>query len=198
MLDKTLTALKTLNSLFLELLVETADKHVYEYAYNLFIMVVLLKPKRILNLGTGGKGISLRAMLAALIYNGEGGHITTVDIKEYPAQTQQHLREEVERIGGERMVSFVTADDLAFEPAGKVDLVFLDTNPTFEHGLAELNKFSEWTDLIVCHDTRIVTDVPEAVQKAIDKFLETHLEWRNVEVGATPLGLGILYKTKPL
>jgi len=196
MLKKIMTTLKTLNSLFLNLLVDGPDRHVYEYVYNLFILVILLKPRKILNLGTGGKGASLRALLAGLIYNGEGGHIITVEILNTPQMRAAHqvLQDEIEAVGGAGMVKFVTMDDLQFQPAGNVDLIFLDTDHTYYHTLAELNKFSQCTRLIVLHDTRIKADVPLAVQKAIDTFLKHHQDWRNSEVGATPFGLGILYK----
>ena len=187
-LQKVLTALKTLNSLFLELFIDGPDKYVYEYTYNLFIIVALLKPKRILDLGTGGKGIAMRAMLAGLIFNGLGGHITTVEInRDYYRQMHVELKEKVVLMGNSDMVTFVYGDDLNISCSERFDLVFIDTSHTYEHTLAELEKFSEWTSLMVCHDT-------QAVQKAIDKFLETRPEWSFAEVGATPYGLGILFK----
>ena len=191
MLAKVLTALKTLNSLFLELFIDGPDKYVYEYLYNLFVITVLLKPKEILDLGTGGKGIAMRAMLAGLIFNGEGGHITTVEKNESYCQMHQELKKKIASMGGAEMVSFVYCDDLQVEVTRKVDLVFIDTNHTCEHALAELRKFSALTNLIVCHDTRVEVNM----QKAIDTFLESNRDWRNVEVGATPRGLGIFYKS---
>lgn len=194
MFQKVVTALKTLNSLFLELFPETADKYVYEYLYNLFILTVALKPLRVLDLGTGGKGISLRAMLTGMIYNGLGGHVTTVEVNEkYYRDSHLKLKEKISEMGYSEMVSFVYCDDLDFPCSERFDLIYLDTSHTYEHTLAELEKFSEWTSLIVCHDTKVNDS---AMQKAIDKFLEAHSKWRSVEVGATPYGLGILWKTK--
>ena len=196
MLSKAMTALKTLNSLFLELFIDGPDKYVYEYLYNLFILVVSLKPKEILDLGTGGKGIAMRAMLAGLIFNGEGGHITTVEINEsYYRQMHRELKEKVATMGGEEMVSFVYADDLEITCTRRFDIIFIDTNHSYDHTLKELERFSAWTNLIICHDTKVDSDVPHVVQQAIDKFLESNPEWKNVEVSGTPLGLGILYKT---
>jgi len=188
MLAKVLTALKTLNSLFLELFIDGPDKYVYEYLYNLFVITVLLKPKRILDLGTGGKGIAMRSMLTGLIFNGLGGHITTVEInRDYYRDMHRELTKKVVAMGGAEMVTFTYADDLAVFCQERFDLVFIDTSHTYEHTLAELNKFSEWTNLMVCHDT-------QAVQEAIDTFQEAHPEWSFTEVGATPYGLGILFK----
>lgn len=199
MLKKTLTSLKTLNSLFLELNIAEPDKYVYEYLYNLFILVATLKLRQILELGTGSKGIATRAMLAGLIFNGLGGHITTVEIDDSERLLSAHkeLREKIMRMGAEEMVTFVYEDDLNITCIKRFDMIFIDTNHTFNHTFEELQQYSQWTDLIVCHDTQVNTDVPHAVQQAINKFLELHSEWKNVEVSGTPLGLGILYKTKP-
>ena len=197
MLSKVTTALKTLNSLFLELIIEGPDKYVYEYLYNLFIIVSWLKPKQILDLGTGGKGIATRAMLTGLIFNGDGGHITTVEENEsYYRQAHLQLKENIALMGGAEMVAFVYCDDLNFANPNldRFDMIFIDTNHTIDHTLKELEKFSVWTSLIVCHDTQVNA---RAVQQAIDKFLESRPEWKNVEVSGTPIGLGILYKTKP-
>jgi predicted O-methyltransferase YrrM len=198
MLQKTMTALKTLNSLFLELIIEGPDKYVYEYVYNLFFLVTQLRPQQILELGTGSKGIGTRAMLAGLIFNGEDGQITTVEIDDSERLHSAHrkLQEKIVLMGGADMVSFRYGNDLTFFRSGspRFDMIFLDTNHTFDHTLKELQKFSTWTSLIVCHDTKVDSDVPHAVQQAIDKFLETHSEWKNVEVSGTPYGLGILYK----
>jgi predicted O-methyltransferase YrrM len=193
MLQKTMVALKTLNSLFLELIIEGPDKYVYEYLYNLFILVTQLKPRQILELGTGSKGIATRAMLAGLIFNGEGGLITTVEINDSDRLRSAHekLHEKLWLMGGNEMVSFLYCDDLLLTCFRRFDMIFIDTNHSYDHTLKELEKFSAWTDLIVCHDTQVNE---RAVQQAIDKFLESHPEWKNDEISGTPYGLGILYK----
>jgi predicted O-methyltransferase YrrM len=197
-LQKTMVALKTLNSLFLELIIEGPDKYVYEYLYNLFILVTQLKPQQILELGTGSKGIATRAMLAGLIFNGEGGQITTVEIDDSNRLRSAHekLHEKLWQMGGAEMVSFLYCDDLILTCVTRFDMIFLDTNHTFDHTLKELQKFSAWTSLIVCHDTKVDSDMPHAVQQAIDKFQECNPEWHTVEISGTPYGLGILYKSK--
>jgi predicted O-methyltransferase YrrM len=182
------SSLKTVNCLFLELLLDTEDRYVYEYAYSLFFLVTALEPRRILNLGTGGKGISLRAMLAGLLHNNRGGCITTVEKKDY-GQQGRDLENKVRLLAPECMVAFATCDDLQLEITEWFDLVFLDTSHDYEHTLDELYKFSAWTDLIVCHDTKL-----EGVRRAIEAFLDTHADWNNVEIGSTPMGLGILYR----
>ncbi len=195
MLQKVMKALKTLNELFLELHIEEPDKYVYEYVYNLFFLVATLKPKTILELGTGPKGIATRSMLAGLLFNGEG-HLTTVEIvdDERMHMAHQHLRQKIREMNARYMVTFVTHDDLTLKITKHVDMVFIDSSHNYADTLRELTKYSVWTNLIVCHDTKIKSDVPQAVQKAIDTFLGTHREWRNKEISGTPLGLGILYK----
>ena len=196
MLNKVMTALKTLNELSRRHAQGQPDENVYEYVYNLFILVVTWKPKIILELGTA-EGFSTRALLAALKFNGEG-YLFTVDLPgSWSKRSRERLIPQLKELGFERHVKFLLADDVKMEWTRHVDMIFLDTNHKYEHTLAELNKFSKWTRLIVLHDTRIDTEVQRSVQKAIDTFLQSHPEWINREVGATPCGLGFLYKTKP-
>lgn len=158
---------------------------------------VALKNPKIYGIGdnkTASTKKVIPTMLAGLIFNGLNGHITTVEINEsYYRQMHLALKEKVVAMGGAGMVTFMYCDDLKVKVTRKVDLVFIDTSHTYEHTLAELQKFSAFTNLIVCHDTKL-----EGVQKAINTFLKSHPEWKNIEVGATPYGLGILSKTKPL
>jgi predicted O-methyltransferase YrrM len=184
-------SLKMVNSLFLELLLDADDKYVYEYAYNLFFLVTVLEPREILDLGTGGKGVSLRAMLAGLLFNNKGGSIITIDVNSH-GELGMQMRARVHNVVPEGMVQFFTGDDLSLDVGRKVDLVFLDTSHEYKHTLDELYKFSVWTDLIVCHDTKL-----EGVRRAIDVFLDTRGDWKKAEIGETPYGLGILYKLVP-
>ena len=136
-----------------------------------------LDATKVIELGTRG-GVSTIAWLYAM--EETDGHVWSVDID--PAPDLEHKR-----------WTFIQGDDL--DPAvtkqvpESADVVFIDTEHSYEQTLAELNVYSWYVrpgGKIVLHDTELLKPFglrhqpPYPVKKAVEDFCrEEVLPWKN-------------------
>jgi predicted O-methyltransferase YrrM len=125
-----------------------ARTDISEHLTTLFMLVVEHGLHEVLELGTR-TGESTIALLLAV--KEIGGRVHSIDIDECPVA---HARIDAAGLG--HWWHFIRGDDMATEWIQPVDMLFVDTDHTFGHTLAELRKFEPFVSghgVVVMHDS---------------------------------------------
>lgn len=149
--------------------------------------------KTILELGTGS-GVSTKIFLLACKLT--GGHVWTVD-KRKARINHVHYGS---NWGLNSMITCIKSDSLKYKWDKPLDLLFIDTDHTYELTLAELNKFSPFVKYghkILLHDSLLdgvmMAGVEGGVLRAIKTFLKENPDYDFYETGVK-CGLAVLTK----
>ena len=129
----------------------SAKTDISEHLTTLYMLAVEHQCKKILELGTRTGESTLALCAAARV---TGGRVHSIDIEP--------CYEAVNRIDSAELDSywrFIQQDDMKADWTEQVDMLFIDTDHTYSHTLAELQKYEPLTaKLVVMHD--VVHDPP--------------------------------------
>lgn len=68
---------------------------------------------------------------------------------------------------------FFVGSDMYLEFDKKYDMIFMDTSHTHRHTERELDKFSEWSNIIYCHDYNM-----NGVRLPVKNFIKSNPDWQ--------------------
>jgi len=162
----------------------------------LYTAVLTLKPKVIVELGTGlGLATEVFSDACKVI----GGKVYTID--KYPNSSQ--VIKAKERLKDRDNIIFVTGDSVE---VGKnwnlsTDIVFCDSDHKFDHVLNELEVWSKKAKILFVHDIYDIHSRKEEVKMdpyfACEEFVRRHKEWIFIPIRGRDIcseGIGILIK----
>ena len=146
----------------------------YKFLYG---FVSLIRPKRILEIGTH-RGASTIAMAMALRDEGlEDSRIISVDIiKSY----LEIAAEQIERLGLSKYVELVHGNSSMVRNYPFFDVVFIDGNHSYEGCKRDFENVKDKATYIILHDAVSTEDVAKLV-KEISRTMEYEL--LNIDIG---------------
>lgn len=136
---------------------------IHEHLTTLNMLTVELNLKNILELGTRIGTSTLGFLEAAKKINGK---VTSIDID--PCLEAKKLVKEQQL---EKYWTFIQSDDLKVEWHEPIDHLFIDTDHSYEHVLAELKKYEPFVrpeGLITMHDIVFWPSVLDAIEKYLE------------------------------
>lgn len=155
----------------------------------MFKEIIRKKYKRILELGIS-KGHSTIPLLIAAYLN--KGKLISNDIKVIHKLDEWLIKFNCEFLA--KYWTFYIGNDLKLRRSykflsKKFDMIFLDTSHASYHTIAELDKFSKWSDIIYCHDYN-----SNGVKIPVNDFASNNKDW-HLENYHTNCGFVKLFKS---
>ena len=144
--------------------------NIHEHVTTLYMLTIENNLKNILELGTLYGESTLVLLEAAKKI---GGRVTSVDID--PCLEAKRL---IKSNHLENFWTFIQKDDLGLEWNEPIDHLFIDTSHTFDHTVAELEKFEPLVrkgGVITMHDIILYPEVMSAINYYLKKRKELRL-----------------------